>query len=130
MQSDPICSSAGCVSKQKASHPMDYFVPNFAVDQDIIDSQNNEAAAIKSIKGPAKKPAEAPKAPAKAEETKFAAKKPAASAKLMLESDPNCNSIECFTHHTLWEKGDDPVQYPISSEETLDDDIKATHQHL
>ena len=31
---------------------MDYFVPNFGVDQDIIDSQSHEAAAIRRIKAP------------------------------------------------------------------------------
>lgn len=42
MQSDPICSSAGCTQyKQpegKPDHPMDYFVPDFGMDHDIKDS--------------------------------------------------------------------------------------------
>jgi len=41
MQSDPICSSAGCTQYKQPeveSHPMDYFVPNFGVDHDIKDS--------------------------------------------------------------------------------------------
>jgi hypothetical protein len=52
------------------------------------------------------------------------------ATKLQLNSDPNCNSFECFTHHTLWEKEADPVQYPISSEKTLDDDIRSTQTHI
>ena len=47
--SDPICSSAGCVSKQKASHPTDYFVPNFGMDQDIMDSQSHEAKSSEKL---------------------------------------------------------------------------------
>lgn len=42
--SDPICSSAaaGCPGeKQAASHPKDYFVPNFGVDHDIIHTQDH-----------------------------------------------------------------------------------------
>jgi hypothetical protein len=39
MQSDPICSSAGCTQYKQpegdAGHPMDYFVPDFGVDHDI-----------------------------------------------------------------------------------------------
>ena len=70
MQSDPICSSAGCTQYKQpegeAGHPMDYFVPNFGMDQDIMDSQRHESNAIKTIKSPAKKAAPAKAAPAKA----------------------------------------------------------------
>jgi len=42
MQSDPICSSAGCTQYKQPEgppqHPMDYFVPDFGVDHDIKDS--------------------------------------------------------------------------------------------
>ena len=44
VSSDPICSSAGCnYASEKAGPPKDYFVPNFGMDQDIIDSQSHEA---------------------------------------------------------------------------------------
>lgn len=83
MSSDPVCSSAGCMSKEKASHPVDYFVPNFGLDRDIIDSQSHEAtaaaklaavraagkAAVQTARGADKAPAAAPAelaAPAKA----------------------------------------------------------------
>jgi hypothetical protein len=33
-----MCSSAGCTYKSAAKHPMNYFVPNFGIDQDIGDS--------------------------------------------------------------------------------------------
>ena len=40
--SDPICSSAGCTQykhpKKKAAYPMNYPVPNFGKDRDIIDN--------------------------------------------------------------------------------------------
>jgi len=53
VQSDPICSSAGCgyaSEKGKTAWPMDYFVPNFGMDEDIKVSQQNEANAIRMIK--------------------------------------------------------------------------------
>ena len=38
--SDPICSSAGCPEKKDpAGHPKDYFVPDFGMDKDVIDTQ-------------------------------------------------------------------------------------------
>ena len=40
-ESDPMCSSAGCTYKNKAKHPMNYFVPNFGVDQDIGDNHES-----------------------------------------------------------------------------------------
>ena len=41
--SDPICSSANpeCGKSKPKSHPTDYFVPNFGVDHNILDSQSN-----------------------------------------------------------------------------------------
>ena len=44
--SDPICSSAGHPCDQntrKSPHPIDYKVPNFGVDQDIIQTQKHIA---------------------------------------------------------------------------------------
>ena len=42
LQSDPICSSAGCDQymhpKGPEGHPVDYFVPNLGVDKDILDN--------------------------------------------------------------------------------------------
>lgn len=43
-QSDPICSSAGCEKtklKKAAGYPMDYPVPNFGVDRDILTTHNS-----------------------------------------------------------------------------------------
>jgi hypothetical protein len=49
IESDPICSSAGCDQyKQPAGppqHPMDYFVPNFGMDKDVIATETNEKVA-------------------------------------------------------------------------------------
>ena len=50
LQSDPICGSGGCEETLPAppkSHPVDYFVPNFGVDQDIKDNHNSLAIAEK-----------------------------------------------------------------------------------
>jgi hypothetical protein len=44
--SDPICSSAGhpCdQNKRKSPHPIDYKVPNFGVDEDIVSTQSHIA---------------------------------------------------------------------------------------
>jgi len=43
-ESDPICHSAGCTqyrAPDKKKHPMNYYVPNFGMDSDIIDSMSN-----------------------------------------------------------------------------------------
>lgn len=44
LQSDPICSSAGCTQYKQpegeATWPMNYFVPDFGVDHDIKASFN------------------------------------------------------------------------------------------
>ena len=49
LQSDPICSSAGCTQYKQPDgpkpHPMDYFVPNFGMDHDVVASENNEKIA-------------------------------------------------------------------------------------
>ena len=49
MRSDPIGSSAGNTQYKQpagpAQHPMDYFVPNFGMDHDILASENNEKVA-------------------------------------------------------------------------------------
>jgi hypothetical protein len=50
--SDPICSSAGCTQYEHPKvdgHPMDYFVPNFGVDQNIIDHDSSLAIAEKQL---------------------------------------------------------------------------------
>ena len=43
-QSDPICSSAGCTQYKHPdfkTHPVDYPVPNFGGDHDILDSHTS-----------------------------------------------------------------------------------------
>ena len=49
LQSDPICSSAGCTQYKQPDgpkpHPMDYFVPNFGMDHDIVASETDEKIA-------------------------------------------------------------------------------------
>jgi hypothetical protein len=159
-QSDPICSSAGCnyaSEKGWAGHPLNYFVPDFGVDQDIKDSQSHEAAAIKLIKTPAVKSAPAEVAPAagKAAAPVEAAKKEAAPAVTKTEaapaaktdapdnqaklemfmnegSDPSWNSADGheLRHSNPFNKTEEAVAYPESSAETLDSDIKSTQGSL
>ena len=43
-KSDPICNSAGCtqyLAPERNSYPVNYFVPNFGLDRDIIDTHEN-----------------------------------------------------------------------------------------
>ena len=52
MQSDPICSSAGCTQYKQPTpigHPIDYFVPNFGVDHNILDANEGLAWAEKDM---------------------------------------------------------------------------------
>jgi hypothetical protein len=45
LESDPICSSAGCTQykhkKKKRGYDIDYPVPNFGVDHDILDNHHS-----------------------------------------------------------------------------------------
>ena len=50
MESDPICSSAGCTQYKQPEgppqHPMDYFVPNFGMDKhDVLWTAEDEKVA-------------------------------------------------------------------------------------
>ena len=51
LQSDPICSSAGCDQykhpEKEDEPPRDYDVPDFGQDRDIMDSLENERVASK-----------------------------------------------------------------------------------
>lgn len=53
LESDPICSSAGCTQYEHPkikSHPVDYFVPNFGPDQEAVkDNENSLANAEKQL---------------------------------------------------------------------------------
>ena len=51
LQSDPICGSGGCEKTLPAApegHPMDYFVPNFGVDADILANKKSLEIAEKT----------------------------------------------------------------------------------
>jgi hypothetical protein len=45
LESDPICSSAGCPKYKVKGHPVDYFVPNFGRDGDVIGTEGSLAWA-------------------------------------------------------------------------------------
>ena len=55
LRSDPHCSSAGCTQYKfpaadpAKSHPVDYPVPDFGVDHDIISTQNSSANAEQDL---------------------------------------------------------------------------------
>ena len=134
MQSDPICSSAGCVVKQKATHPMDYFVPNFGLDQDIIDSQAHEAQSQKVLKHNWNWSS----APTRAEiedkklirwgdyDTQGSLVQKGSS------SDPICSSAfhpDCIGWGRK-DKSEEPVQYPVTHGYPLDGDIIDSQKHL
>jgi len=52
-ESDPICSSSGCGQYKHVSsapsHPMDYPVPDFGQDHDVMDTISNERVASKVV---------------------------------------------------------------------------------
>ena len=51
LQSDPICSSAGCDQYLHPGKPrgydIDYFVPNFGADTDVVGTKDSAAVAEK-----------------------------------------------------------------------------------
>lgn len=53
LESDPICSSAGCEQfkhpEKEEEPPKDYFVPNFGDDVDVIGTRVNEQVASKLV---------------------------------------------------------------------------------
>jgi hypothetical protein len=51
LNSDPICPSSGCEERKIKERPMNYFVPNFGVDSDILAAQASERDAIIRLKG-------------------------------------------------------------------------------
>lgn len=56
LKSDPHCSSAGCTQYKfpaadpAKSHPMDYPVPDFGPDRDIVDTIQHEKNASDTLK--------------------------------------------------------------------------------
>ena len=49
LQSDPMCSSAGCTYPNKAGHPVDYFVPHFGPDHLIHQTHESLDWAEKNL---------------------------------------------------------------------------------
>ena len=98
MQSDPICSSAGWPCDQntkKFPYPINYKVPNFGVDEDIINTQKHISDQEKA-KNHVWKPKQdengawiVPKAHANGS---YTYKKPSLA---QLQSDPVCHSAGC-----------------------------------
>ena len=93
VKSDPQCSSAGCTQflfpKGPDAHPMDYFVPNFGVDQDILDAQKHEAEADKYLAKRKVLPKDAPEG----QETKAVTSMKDQDEKLKKEADANIKEI-------------------------------------
>ena len=154
MQSDPICSSAGCTQykhPKKKLHPMNYPVPNFGRDGDINDSFHSleiaEAQRQHHWDFQFKKPP--PVNPAKATLYDFAPKldgniidsqrheKDAESrlgtwdlpSLVQMQSDPWCPSSGCDELKSKKEK-DNTVYYPDPDNMALDGDIVDTKAHL
>jgi len=64
IESDPICSSAGCTQYEHPKidgHPMDYFVPNFGADRDTVMASNSAIAAAEKQLDHVWTPTEKPK---------------------------------------------------------------------
>jgi hypothetical protein len=119
-QSIPACDSTGCKTETAADAKLqkdtdkwdkDYFVPNFGVDHDILDTHHNLAGSAAACK--AGQPCGQPWVVA---------------AQTRARSDPICNSSGC-TQYLHPEPADShPVDYPVP-DFGLDHDIVSTHQH-
>jgi uncharacterized protein (DUF427 family) len=159
VESDPICSSAGCVQylhkHKKLPYPIDYPVPNFGVDRDIIDNGVDLKVAegitghhwdfelLKPPVNPAKKTIYdgAPKLDEdivdsrknlKATETKLNHKFVLDSddvqleADIKTESDPICSSAGCWKSKAQKEAEEKIIQYPDPEEQGLEHDVKVS----
>ena len=95
MRSDPICDSSGCnqyLHPKKETWPMNYFVPDFGIDHDIVDSQQHEKSAEVNIghnwlMG--------------------------THADIRMMSDPICDSSGCNQYKHPKVKDAYPVDYPV-----------------
>ena len=89
VRSDPICNSSGCTQylhPSKDSHPVDYPVPDFGVDHDIIGTQASSANAEQDL-GTEWNPESFDKVPKVDAEFKLMQK--------ASDSDPICSSAGC-----------------------------------
>jgi len=138
--SDPVCSSAGCPNNKKATHPMDYFVPNFGMDQDIMDSQSHEAQSSTKLnhtwKWSPKPNSEEQKDKALMKWGSLTQTAPVANntvqAHAQSKSDPICDSAHpnCDMGNKKNGDGSKIVNYPVGHQWPLDGDIIDSQKHL
>merc|ERR1712147_611322 len=163
VQSDPICSSAGCSQykhkKKPRGYDINYPVPNFGVDHDILDNHHSLAISEGALGHKLEMGTEASKAkwhnPAKDTDYNFRPKldgdmistaKHLGDAENSLghkwviddlqinsdvktNSDPICGSLGC--EKSQWTKDEEAkiVQYPDPYAQGLAADIRHTLQH-
>ena len=134
IQSDPICSSAGCTQYEHPkleTYPMDYPVANFGVDHDIKASQTHTDQVEKSL-GYTWNPDQDDdgKWIVPTEDAEF--KLTGTKADVHLESDPAFNSDEGYEvrHSNPYKKGEqgEGVYYPLDA--PFDHDIQASLSNL
>lgn len=137
LESDPICSSAGCTQYKHpagpAGHPVDYFVPNFGQDHEIKAGFNAIKQAEKQLgvewkwTKPEKEEVVEPYMRREMDPDIAATQKHLADAEqtygpwdvqtLQLESDPICDSSGCnqYNHPPLPETAapTHPMDYPV-----------------
>ena len=138
LESDPICSSAGCDQYKHpdppAEPPRDYFVPNFGPEPDMVSTMANEAVASKLVKHNWKfKTAESwEKYRNKAKDTNYnfapeldgdvktSLNNQQEAEKLLgnwemvqTESDPVCSSAGCVQYKHAAPPAGHPMNYPV-----------------
>lgn len=129
--SDPICDSANratCAGKKaKNPYPMDYFVPNFGLDKDILDTQKHVADQEKQ-KGHTWTPTQdenghwdVPEAHSNKSYTYAAVQK---------RSDPICSSAGCTQYKHKKKELGYPINYPVPNNGRDKDDVVTTEHSL
>jgi len=121
VNSDPICPSSGCPEKKYKGHPVDYPVPDFGVDHDIL-STNEHLKNTETKLGHEWTPKW------DEEKEKFIVPHVDAEFKLLQlqkTSDPICSSAGC----PETKKKGHPVDYPVANF-GVDHDIISTQKHI
>ena len=155
LESDPICSSAGCTQykhpHKELGYDLDYPVPNFGVDRDIKTNFNSLEIAQKIhnhtwefhfADPPPANPAKKTMynfAPALDEDIVVSQNnlKTAETTlnheydvlNVQLNSDPICSSAGCWKSDYTKKEEDKIIQYPDPAAQGLDSDIKHTLKH-
>ena len=133
LASDPICATADCpdvhlsADHDPIKYPINYSVPDFGTDSDMLHTAANEKAAAEQL-GHTWTPEKDPVT------DKWVVPTEDAEFKLLQTgaySDPNFNSHDGYLlHHTKLERETHAGKVEYDLDPKLDADILSTHSHL